>query len=120
MFGSTNTFFAGVTSTADALGNLTSTNTVTKTVAVPGFAVGYSAAVAVAHDSALTAPYTNADTSGVATGGNTTSSQTGHLSVDFPYGPTPTSVDVSFTSVSTYGHSDFLSALASSTLHGLF
>jgi hypothetical protein len=47
------------------------------------------------------------------------------LSVDFPYGPTPVSVDVSVTTMSTHGGSDFLSDYSLSgvmgpSVHGLF
>src|SRR5262249_42412401 len=79
---------------------------------------------AVAEGTTAAAPYTDATTDGLAEGGYTTSSQTGHVSMDFPYGPTPVSVSVSTTIVATHGVSDFLSGyslsgLANPSVHGL-
>ena len=119
MSGSTNTFFAGMNSTAQAMGDLTATNAVTKTAVLPGAAIGFAAAVAVAQDTSPGVPHTSATTEGLVSGGYITSSHSGHLSVDFPYGPTPVSVDVSITTMSTHGGSDFLSGLASPSIHGL-
>ena len=121
---SSNTLFVTVLGKADALGDLTTTNAVTNTFAGAGTAVGFAAATAVAEGTAAAAPYTNATTDGLAEGGFITSSQTSHVSMDFPYGPTPVSVSVSTTFVATHGVSDFLSGyslsgLASPSVHGL-
>jgi hypothetical protein len=125
MSGSTNTFFAAVNGTADAVGSLTTTNVATQTVAAPGVAFGFAAAVSAAQDTAPAAPYTTASTSGFVSGGSITTSHTGHMSIDFPYGPTPVfSADASVTFIATYGGGNFpsdysLSGLASPSLHGL-
>ena len=97
-----NMFLVDVSSAALALGDRTVTDTATSTAAWPGAAVGGAVAVAVAQDTAPGIPETSATTDGIATGGNITSSQDSHFSVDFPYGPTPTSVDVSLTFVSSH------------------
>ena len=109
---------------ADALGDLTATNAVTETFAGAGIAVGFAAATAVAEGTTAAAPYTDATTAGLANGGFITTSDTSHMSFDFPYGPTPVSVSVSTTSVATHGVDDFLSGyslsgLASPSVHGL-
>jgi hypothetical protein len=124
MFESSNMLFVTVFGKADALGDLTTTNAVTKTFAGAGLAVGFAAATAVAEGTAAAAPYTDATTGGLADGGFITSSRTSHTSIDFPYGPTPVSVSVSTTFVATHGDSDFLSGyslsgLASPSVHGL-
>jgi hypothetical protein len=103
---------------------LTTTNAVTKTFAGAGIAVGFAAATAVAEGTTAAAPYTDATINWLADGGFITSSHTGHMSIDFPYGPTPVSVSVSMTHVATYGVGDFLSGyslsgLASPSVHGL-
>jgi hypothetical protein len=121
---SSNMLFVTVFGKADALGDLTTTNGVTKTFAGAGIAVGFAAATAVAEGTTAAAPYTDAMTDGIADGGFITSSRTSHMSFDFPYGPTPVSVSVSVTSVATYGVGDFLSGyslsgLASPSVHGL-
>jgi hypothetical protein len=121
MAGSINMFLAEVTSTALALGDQTMTDTAASTAVWPGAAIGYAAAVAVAQDTAPGTPHTSATTDGIATGGDMTSSHASHWSVDFPFGPTPTSVDVSVTFVSTHGGGYAFSGydLVSSSLHGL-
>jgi hypothetical protein len=121
MSGNINTFFAGMNGAAQAMGDLTATDTATRTLAAPGVAIGFATAVAVAQDTTPATPHTSATTDGFATGGPITSSYTSHWSVDFLLGPTPVSVDVSVTSISTHGGSDFLSGygLASPSVHGL-
>jgi len=119
-----NTYFVTVLGKADALGDLTATNAVTDTFAGAGIAVGFAAATAVAEGTTAAAPHTDATTDGLAEGGYTTSYQTSHVSMDFPYGPTPVSVSVSTTIVATQGVGDFLSGyslsgLASPSVHGL-
>ena len=121
MAGSIDKFLVEVSSTALALGDRTITDTTASTAAWPGGAIGFAAAVAVAQDTAPGTPETSATTDGIVTGGYTTSSHASHLSFDFPYGPTPVSVDVSLTSLSAYGGGYALSGygLPSPSLHGL-
>jgi hypothetical protein len=119
-----NMLFVTMFGKADALGDLTTTNAATKTFAGAGIAMGFAVATAVAEGTTAAAPYTHATTDGLADGGYITSSRTSHMSIDFPYGPTPVSVSVSMTSVATYGVGDFLSGyslsgLASPSVHGL-
>jgi hypothetical protein len=121
---SSNMLFMTVFGKADALGDLTTTNAVTKTLAAAGLAVGFAAATAVAEGTAAAAPYTDVTTGGVADGGFITSSRTSHTSIDFPYGPTPVSVSIPVTHVATHGVGDFLSGyslsrLASPSIHGV-
>jgi len=124
MFESSNMLFVTVYGKADALGDLTTTNGVTETLAGAGIAVGFAAATAVAEGTTAAAPHTDATTAGLANGGFITTSDTSHMSFDFPYGPTPVSVSVSTTIVATQGVGDFLSGyslsgLASPSVHGL-
>ena len=124
MSGITNTFFAAMNSTAQAMGDLTATKTATAAAVLPGVAIGYAVAIAAAQDTSPGTPHTSATTGDLVSGGYITSSHTGHMSVDFPFGPTPVSVDVSVTAISTHGGSDFLSGyslsgLAAPSLHGL-
>jgi hypothetical protein len=124
MSGSTNTFFAATNSTAQAMGDLTATKTATTAAVLPGVAIGYAAAIAAVQDTSPGTPHTSATTADLVSGRYITSSHTGHVSVDFPFGPTPVSVDVSVTAISTHDGSDFLSGyplsgLAAQSLHGL-
>jgi hypothetical protein len=121
MAASIDMFLVEASSTALALGDQTMTDTAASTAAWPGGAIGYAAAVAVAQDTAPGTPETSATTDVIATGGYMTSSQGSHWSVDVPYGPTPTSVDVSLTFASSHGGGDAFSGydLVSSSLHGL-
>jgi hypothetical protein len=82
MFESSNMLFVTVFGKADALGDLTTTNAVTKTFAGAGLAVGFAAATAVAEGTTAAAPYTDATTGGVADGGFITSLRTSHTSID--------------------------------------
>ena len=122
MSGNINTFFAGTTSTALAMGDHTATGTTTTTATWPSLAFAYATAVALAQDTTPVMPHTSAATDATVTGGYIVSSHSAHWSVDFPYGPTPVSVDVSLTTVSSYGGGDALSGhgLQSPSLHGLF
>ena len=61
MSGSTNTFFAAMNSTAQAMGDLTATKTVTTAAVLPGASIGYAVAIAVAQDRAPAAPYERDD-----------------------------------------------------------
>ena len=121
---SSDTLLVTMLGKADALGDLTATNAVTNTFAGAGSAVGFAAATAVAEGTTASAPYTDATTAGLADGGFITSSDTSHMSFDFPYGPTPVSVSISTTFVATHGVGDSLSGyslsgLASPSVHGL-
>jgi hypothetical protein len=116
MFESDNTLFVTVYGKADALGDLTTTNAVTKTFAGAGIAVGFAVATAVAEGTTAVASYTDATTDGLADGGFITSSHTSHMSIDFPYGPTPVSLSASMTFVATHGVGDFLSGYSLSGL----
>jgi hypothetical protein len=119
-----NMFLAEMSGAAAAMGDLTSTFAETSTLAVPGLAIGFAAAGALAQDTAPGVPQASATTIGLVAGGYITSSHTNDLSIDFPYGPSPVSLDVSMTFASTHGGGDVLSAyapeIASLSLHGLF
>ena len=80
MFESSNMLFVTVHGTADALGDLTTTNAVTKTFAGAGMAAGFAVATAVAEGTTAAAPYTDATTDGLADGAFITISQTSHMS----------------------------------------
>jgi hypothetical protein len=110
MSASSNTLLVMMLGKADALADLTGTNTSTTTFAGAGIAVGFAAATAVAKGTTAAAPYTDATTVGLVDGGYITSSHTGHMSIDFPYGPTPVSATVSVTSLATHGVGGILSA----------
>jgi len=116
---------AAMTATAEAMGDLTATNAATRTLVVPGLAIGFAAATAVAQDTTPAALHTSATTHGFVNERDITVSHTNHLSIDFPFGPTPVSLDVSMTFISTHGGSNFLSdyslsGLAGPSTHGLF
>jgi hypothetical protein len=112
-------FSAGLSSTALATGDSTTTSTTASTAAWSGTSVAYGTAVALAQDASI--PHTSAATGGFASGGDTSTAHTATWSVDYPYGSNPVSVDVSVTGASSYGHSDALSGygLTSPSLHGL-
>ena len=97
-----NTFLVNVSSAALALGDRTVTDTVTATAAWPTAAIGFAAAVAVAQDTTPGTPETSATTGGIVTGGDMTTSENSHWSIDVPFGPITTSVDVSLTFVSSH------------------
>jgi hypothetical protein len=106
MLASTNMLFVMLYGKADALGDLTATNASTKTFASAGIAGGHAAGLAVATAAAqgttATAPYTDATTHWLADGGNLTSSHANNISFDLPYGPTPVSLSISSTFVTTW------------------
>jgi hypothetical protein len=115
------TFLAATTGTAHATGNQTSIEVGTGTLAGPGVAVGFVAAVAFADGSSPGGHHTDAATNGFVSGGYITMSQTNQWSVDSPFGPTPVSLDASITVVSTHGGGgDSLSGFMGPSLHGLF
>ena len=117
-----NTFLIDMSAKAAAMGDLTATYTAASTMAVPGVAVGFAAAVSFAQDAA---PHTSAETAGLVSGGFIVSGHSQELSIDFPYGPTPVSVDISISVVSAHGGGDIFAGYAlpdlnGTSLHGLF
>jgi hypothetical protein len=118
-----NSSFAAMFAKADAVGDQTDVTTGTTTAVFPGVSIGFAFAVALAEDTAPGTPQTSATTGGAVNEGFIVSSHTANMSVDFPHGPTPVSLDVSVTFVSSHGgRGDFLSdnALHAPSLHGLF
>lgn len=117
-----NTFLIDMNAAANALGDHTATYATTATMAVPGLAIGFAAAIAAAQDPA---PRTSAETAGLVTPGYINSGHAQELSIDFPYGPAPVSVDISITTLSSHGGGNVLSGyslpdLGDVSLHGLF
>jgi hypothetical protein len=117
-----NTVLIDMSAAAAAMGDVTATYTAASTLAAPGLAVGFAAAVSFAQG---TGQGTSAETTSLVPGGVIMSGHTVHLSIDFPYGPTPTSADVSITVVSSHGTGDTLGGYAlpeysGPSLHGLF
>jgi hypothetical protein len=90
---------------AAALGDLTATSAATNTLAVPGLAIGFAAATALAEDPL---PLTAAETAGFVTPGTIMSGHTVRLSIDFPDGPSPVSFDASATYVSVHSGGNIL------------
>jgi hypothetical protein len=112
MFANNNMLFVMLNGKADALGDLTATNTSTKTFAGAGIAGGHAAGLAVAtafaEGTTAAAPSTGATTDWLGFGGyNLISSHSNNVSFDLPHGPTPVSLSISSTSVTLWG---FLSA----------
>jgi hypothetical protein len=119
MFKSSDMSFVAMTyAKANALGELTATNAMTKTFAGDGVAMGFAGATAVAQGTTAAAPDTQAVTDGFADGGYITSSRNSNMSIDFPYGPTPVSLSFSMTFVATHGDGDRLSGHPLSGLAG--
>jgi hypothetical protein len=92
-----------------AFGNFTATDATTKTFAGAGVAIGFAEAVAVAEGTTTALPATTATTHGSVDGGYTTTSHTGHVDIEYPYGPTPVSLSASVTFVTTHGAYNHLS-----------
>ena len=111
-------FVAMMYAKANALGELTATNAITKTFAGDGVAMGFAGATAVAQGTTSAAPDTQAVTDGFADGGYITSSRNSNVSIDFPYGPTPVSLSASMTFVATHGDGDRLSGHSLSGVAG--
>jgi hypothetical protein len=117
-----NTFLIDMNAKAAAMGDLTATYTAASSAAVPGLAIGFAAATAFAQGAT---PHTSVETAGLVSGGYITSGHAQELSIDFPYGPTPVSVDISITVVSAHGGGDIFAGyslpdLNGPSLHGLF
>jgi len=68
MFANNNMLFVMLNGKADALGDLSATNTSNTTFAGAGMAVGFAAAAAVAKGTSAAAPYTDATTAWLAAG----------------------------------------------------
>ena len=112
MFANNNMLFVMLNAKSDALGDLTASNTSTKTFAGAGIAGGHAAGLAVAtafaEGTSAAAPSTDATTDWLGFGGyNLISSHSNNVSFDLSHGPTPVSLSISSTSVTQWG---FLSA----------
>jgi hypothetical protein len=114
MFANNNMLFVMLHGKSDALGDLTATTASTKTFAGAGIAGGHAAGLAVAtafaEGTTAAAPYTDATTDWLGSGGNLISSYSNDISKDFPYGPTPVSLSFSSTFVTTWNLGGALSA----------
>ena len=114
MFANNNMLFVMLNAKSDALGDVTATTTSTKTFAGAGNAgshtVGLAVATAFAEGTTAAAPYTDATTNWLGSGGDLTSSHSGNVSFHSPYGPTPVSLSISSTAVTTWGLGDVWSA----------
>ena len=122
MFANNNMLFVMLNAKSDALGDVTATTTSTKTFAGAGNAgshtVGLAVATAFAEGTTAAAPYTDATTNWLGSGGDLTSSHSGNVSFHSPYGPTPVSLSISSTAASVHGVGGLLSASLSD--YGLF
>ena len=112
MFANNDKLFVMLNAKSDALGDLTATTASTNTFAGAGIAGGHAAGLAVttafAEGTTAAAPYTDATTNWLGSGGyNLISSHSNNVSFDLPHGPTPVSLSISSTSVTLWG---FLSA----------
>ena len=117
-----NTVLIDMSAAAAAMGDVTATYAATNTLATPGLAVGFAAAVAFAQGDGQ---WTSAETTSQVPGGIIMSGHTAELSIDYPYGSAPVSVDVSITSISSHGAGNVLGGYAlpdhsGPLLHGLF
>jgi hypothetical protein len=114
MLASNNMLFVMLNGKSDALGDLTATTASTKTFAGAGIAGGHAAGLAVAtafaEGTTAAAPYTDATTDWLGSGGYLTSSHSNNILFDLPYGPTPVSLSISSTTVTLYGLSGVLTA----------
>jgi hypothetical protein len=114
MFANNNQLFVMLNAKSDALGDLTATTALTKTFVGAGIAGGHTAglgvATAFAEGTTAAAPYTNATTNWLGSGGQLISSHSNNVSFDLPHGPTPVSLSISSTSVTTWGFGGVLSA----------
>jgi hypothetical protein len=107
MFANNNMLFVMLNGKSDALGDLTATTASTKTFAGAGIAGGHAAGLAVAtafaEGTTAAAPYTDATTNWLGSGGYLTSSHSNNVSFDLSHGPTPVSLSISSTSVTQWG-----------------
>ena len=101
-----NKLFLMLNGKSDALGDVTATTASTNTFAGAGIAGGHTAGLAVAmafaEGTTAAAPYTDATTNWLGSGGNLTSSHSSNVSFHSPYGPTPVSLSISSTAVTTW------------------
>jgi hypothetical protein len=114
-----------MTGTADAIGNRTATDAATSTLVMPGTAVGFAGASAVAQGTSPAGFYADADTYGFINGSEPTGGRNNHVSIDFLYGPSPVTYEAAISFVGAHGggrafsdHS--LDSFSYPTLHGLF
>jgi hypothetical protein len=114
MFANNNMLFVMLNAKSDALGDVTATTASTRTSAGAGMAgdhaAGLAVATAFAEGTTAAAPYTDTTTNWLGSGGNLTSSHSNNVSFDLPHGPTPVSLSISSTAVTTWGLGDILSA----------
>ena len=108
-----NKLFVMLNAKSDALGDLTATTASTKTFAGAGIAGGHTAGLAVAtafaEGKTAGAPDTEATTNWLGSGGNLVSSHSNNVSFDLPHGPTPVSLSISSTAVTTWNFGGILS-----------
>ena len=108
-----NKLFVMLNAKSDALGDVTATTTSTKTFAGAGNAgshtVGLAVATAFAEGKTAAAPYTDATTNWLGSSGNLVSSHSNNVSFDLPHGPTPVSLSISSTAVTTWNFGGILS-----------
>jgi hypothetical protein len=109
-----NKLFLMLNGTSAASGDVTATTASTNTFAGAGIAGGHTAGLAVAtafaEGTTAAAPYTDATTNWLGSGGNLVSSHSNNVSFDLPHGPTPISLSISSTAVTTWGFGGVLSA----------
>jgi hypothetical protein len=109
-----NKLFVMLNAKSDALGDLTattaSTNTFTGAGIAGGHAAGLGVATAFAEGTTAAAPYTDATTNWLGSSGYLTSSHSNNVSFDLPHLPTPVSLSISSTAVTTWGFGGVWSA----------
>ena len=107
MFANNNMLFVMLNAKSDALGDVTATTTSTKTFAGAGTLGATLWASRWLRLSQRVRPQQRhtrtRQPTGLASGGDLTSSHSGNVSFDSPYGPTPVSLSISSTSVTTVG-----------------
>jgi hypothetical protein len=108
-----NKLFLMLNGTSAASGDVTATTASTNTFAGAGIAGGHTAGLAVAtafaEGTTAAAPYTDATTNWLGSGGNLISSHSNNVSFDLPHGPTPVSLSISSTAVTTWNFGGILS-----------
>ena len=101
-----NKLFLMLNGTSAASGDVTATTASTNTFAGAGIAGGHTAGLAVAtafaEGTTAAAPYTDATTNWLGSRGNLVSSHSNDVSFDLPHGPTPVSLSISSTAVTTW------------------
>jgi hypothetical protein len=97
------------TGTADALGTYTSTLGTTATLAGGGAAIAFAGFSATAQTTDGTLPQTSTTATAETAGGNTATSYTNTMSVNYPYGSAPVSSSYTIAAAGAHGY-DPLSA----------